>query len=69
MTAIRNVRITPHSATHMMATINGNDMLFARYVFKIFTDESLAIQGKPFATKLNNWVFRQIVKVDEQRIN
>eukprot|EP01035_Chromulina_nebulosa_P001418 gene1418-1891_t len=69
MTAIRNGRITPHSATHIMATINGNDVFFARYVFKILTDEPLAMQGKSFAAKLNKWVFRQIDVTDEQRIN
>ena len=69
MTAVRKGRITPHSATHIMATINGNDVFFARHVFKILTDESLSMQGKPFAEKLNKWVFRQIDKVDEQRIN
>lgn len=52
-----------------MATIIGNDVFFARHVFKILTDESLAMQGKPFATKLNKWVFRQIEQADEQRIN
>jgi hypothetical protein len=69
MTAVRNGRITPHSATHIMATINGNDVFFARYVFKILTDEPLAMQGKSFAAKLNKWVFRQIDVTDEQRIN
>jgi hypothetical protein len=69
ITAIRNGRVTPHSATHIMATINGNDVFFARHVFKILTDESLAMQGKPFSSKLNKWVFRQINATDEQRIN
>lgn len=67
--AIRQGKISPHSATHIMATINGNDVFFARHVFKIMTDESLAMQEKPFASKLNKWVFRQIDKEDEQRIN
>ena len=69
MNAARTGKISPHTATHIMATINGNDVFFARHVFKILTDESLKMQGKPFATKLNKWVFRQIDKVDEQRIN
>lgn len=69
LAAVRTGKISPHSATHIMATINANDVFFARHVFKILTDESLAMQGKPFATKLNKWVFRQIDKVDEQRIN
>jgi hypothetical protein len=69
LTAIRQGKISPHSATHIMATINGNDVFFARHVFKIMTDESLAMQDKPFAPKLNKWVFRQIDKEDEQRIN
>ena len=68
-TAIRNGRITPHSATHIMASINRNDMFFARHVFKILTDELLAMQGNHFASKLNKWVFRQIDANDEQRIN
>jgi len=68
-TAIRNGRITPHSATHIMASINSNDMFFARHVFKILTDELLAMQGNHFASKLNKWVFRQIDANDEQRIN
>jgi hypothetical protein len=69
MDAARSGKISPHTATHIMATINGNDVFFARHVFKILTDESLAMQGKPFAPKLNKWVFRQIEQVDEQRIN
>ena len=69
MNAVRDGKILPHTATHIMATINGNDEFFARHVFKILTDESFAMQGKPFASKLNKWVFRQIEKVDEQRIN
>ncbi|CAH0997050.1 hypothetical protein EMA8858_03187 [Emticicia aquatica] len=69
MVAARNGKISPHSATYIMATINGNDAFFARHVFKILTDELLAMQDKPFASKLNKWVFRQIDKVDEQRIN
>ena len=69
MAAVRSGRITPHSATHIMATINGNDVFFARHVFKIMTDESLSMQGKPFAAKLNKWFFRQIDAADEQRIN
>jgi hypothetical protein len=69
MNAARNGNISPHTATHIMATINGNDVFFARHVFKILTDESLAMQGKPFAPKFNKWVFRQIDKADEQRIN
>ncbi|WP_394992938.1 hypothetical protein [Emticicia sp.] len=69
MNAVRDGKVSPHTATHIMATINGNDEFFARHVFKILTDESLAMQGKSFASKLNKWVFRQIEKVDEQRIN
>lgn len=69
MDASKNGKISPHTATYIMATINGNDAFFARHVFKIVTDESLAMQGKPFATKLNKWVFRQIEQSDEQRIN
>lgn len=69
MNAARSGKISPHTATHIMATINGNDVFFARHVFKILTDESLKMQGKPFAPKLNKWVFRQIEKADEQRIN
>lgn len=67
--AARNGKILPHTAAHIMATINGNDVFFARHVFKILTDESLAMEGKPFVAKLNKWVFRQIEQVDEQRIN
>lgn len=67
--AIRNGRITPHSATHIMATINGNDIFFVRHVFKILTDESIAMQGKSFAANINKWVFRQIDATNEQRIN
>jgi hypothetical protein len=52
-----------------MASINSNDMFFARHVFKILTDELLAMQGNHFASKLNKWVFRQIDANDEQRIN
>ena len=69
MNASRSGKISPHTATHIMASINGNDVFFVRHVFKILTDESLAIQGKPFTTKLNKWVFRQIEQADEQRIN
>ncbi len=69
LAAVRTGKISPHTATHIMATINANDVFFARHVFKILTDESLKMQGKPFAAKLNKWVFRQIDQVDEQRIN
>jgi hypothetical protein len=69
MAAARSGKISPYSATHIMATVNANDVFFARHVFKILTDESLKMQGKPFAPKLNKWVFRQIDKADEQRIN
>jgi hypothetical protein len=67
--AARDGKMSPHTATHIMATINGNDVFFARHVFKILTDESLNMEGKPFVTKLNKWVFRQIDATDEQRIN
>ncbi|AFK02819.1 hypothetical protein Emtol_1674 [Emticicia oligotrophica DSM 17448] len=69
LNAAQGGRITPHSASHIMATINGNDIFLARHVFKIMSDEPEMIQGKAFSAKLNKWVFRQIDAADEQRIN
>lgn len=69
MEGVRQGKITPHSATHIMATMNANDVFFARHVYKILTDNPMSMQGKPFANKLNKWIFRKIDKADEQRIN
>jgi hypothetical protein len=66
---MRKGQVSPHTAASLMATINGNDTFFARYVYKILGIDSPSFQGKPFSSKIDKWVFRQIEKEDELRIN
>lgn len=66
---MRKGKILPHTAASLMATVNGNDMFFARYVYKILGIDSPDFKGKPFSSKIDKWVFRQIEKEDELRIN
>lgn len=69
MEAARKGKVSPHIATHIMATINGNDVFFARNVFKIMADPDPNFEGKPFTPKLNKWVCLKLEPADEQRIN
>ena len=59
----RNGKILPHFAAHIMATINGSDVFFARNVYKIIVDGTPAFQDKPFSDLLNEWIY---VKLDEE---
>jgi hypothetical protein len=69
MEAARKGKISPHIATHIMATINGNDVFFARHVFKIMTEPASLFDEKPFGSKINKWVCLKLEPADEQRIN
>ncbi len=66
---MRKGRIQPHTAATLMATINGNDDFFARHVYKILGVDTPDFKGKPFSSKIDKWVFRQLDKTDELRIN
>lgn len=67
--AAQQGKILPHFATHIMATLNANDVFFSRYLFKIVADDTPAFQDKPFSNKLNKWVYVAIDKEQEQTIN
>ncbi len=67
--AMRNGKILPHTATYLMASINGNDTFFARYIFKIINENPIENKGRDFEKKVNQWVYREINSEDEQRIN
>lgn len=67
--AMRAGKISPHSVSHIMASINGIDSFFSRNLYKIVTDNTPDFQNVPFKDKLNKWVFRHLSKEDEQSIN
>jgi len=67
--AMRKGQIAPHTATYLMASMNGNDVFFARHIFKIISENPLENKGRGFEQKVNRWVYREINVEDEQRIN
>lgn len=69
MTAARNGKILPHFAAHIMATINGNDVFFARNVYKIIVDETPEFQDLPFSNLLNEWIYVELDEDSERSIN
>lgn len=69
MEAARNGKILPHFATHIMATINGNDAFFARNVYKIIVDDTPEFQNKPFSHLLNEWIYVELDEDAERSIN
>lgn len=69
MTAARNGKILPHFAAHIMATINGNDVFFARNVYKIIVDETPEFQDLPFSDLLNEWIYVELDEDSERSIN
>lgn len=69
LTAVREGKMLPHFATHIMATTNGADMYFARHLFKIVVDDYPEFKNKSFSGKLNKWVYRAIEPEEERSIN
>lgn len=69
MTAARNGKILPHFAAHIMATINANDVFFARNVYKIIVDETPEFRDKPFSDLLNEWIYVELDEDAERSIN
>jgi hypothetical protein len=69
MTAARNGKILPHFAAYIMATINGNDVFFARNVYKILVDETPEFQNLPFGDLLNEWIYVNLDEETERSIN
>jgi hypothetical protein len=69
MTAARNGKILPHFAAHIMAIINGNDVFFARNVYKILVDETPEFQNLPFGDLLNEWIYVNLDEETERSIN
>ena len=69
MAAARNGKIMPHFAAHIMATINGNDVFFARNVYKILVDETPEFQDLPFGDLLNEWIYVELDEDSERSIN
>lgn len=69
MTAARNGKIMPHFAAHIMSTINGNDVFFARNIYKILVDETPEFEDLPFGNLLNEWIYVELDEDTERTIN
>jgi hypothetical protein len=69
MAAARNGKILPHFAAHIMATINGNDVFFARNIYKILVNETPEFQNLPFGDLLNEWIYVNLDEETERSIN